>query len=324
MDFISLLALIASLAGLGWAADLFVVSASRIGETLRLPKMVVGILLVGFATTAPELAVSVQSAYLGHPEIALGNALGSVLADDGLAMALAAIFSVGPIVIEPRILKSAGLFLISIDVLAYVLAWNGHISRIEGAVLLIILGGYYWWVLWSESRRRTGSLAVLGRPKAEDEEFCRHPLGRCFLLFGLGLAGVIVASRLIIWAATRFAVSLGISEAVIGLTMIAFGTSLPEMGACIAAARRGEGQIAVGNILGADILNILWIIGMSAAVAPITVEREIINFAFPWMLGIVLTMLLLMRIGHRLTKIKGVVLILIYAAYVVMIVREFY
>ncbi len=324
MDIISLLVLIGSLAGLGWAADLFVVSASRIGETFRLPKMVVGILLVGFATTAPELAVSVQSAYLGHPEIALGNALGSVMADDGLAMALAAIFSVGPMVIEPRILRSAGLFLISIDVLAYVLAWNGHISRLEGAVLLIILGGYYWWVLWSESRRRRGSAAVLGPAKVEDEESRRYPLRRCCLLFGLGLAGVIAASRLIIWAATRFAESLGIPEAVIGLTLIAFGTSLPEMGACIAAARRGEGQIAVGNILGADILNVLWIIGMSAAVAPITVEQKIINFAFPWMLGIVLTMLLLMRIGHRLTKIKGAVLILIYAAYVVMIVRGFY
>ncbi len=322
MDTVGLLVMIASLAGLGWAADLFVVSASRIGEALRLPKMVVGILLVGFATTAPELAVSVQSAYLGHPEIALGNALGSVMADDGVAMALAAIFSVGPILIEPRILKSAGLFLISIDLIAYALAWNGTVSRPEGTLLLLILSGYYWWVLWTESRRRKGSVAILGSPNSAGAP-ATYSLNRAFFQFGIGLVGVVVASRLIIWGATRFAESMGISEAVIGMTMIAIGTSLPEMGACIAAARRGEGQIAVGNILGADILNVLWIIGMSAVVRPITVESKIINFAFPWMLGIVLSMLLFMRIRHRLTRTKGILLILLYAAYLAMVVKDF-
>jgi cation:H+ antiporter len=320
MDIPSILVLIGSVGVLAWSADLFVTSSSKIGETLGLPKLFVGILLVGFATTAPELAVSVQSSYLGHPEIALGNALGSVMADDGLALALVAILSAAPVLVEPRILKSAGVFLISIDLLAYGLAWNGYVSRIEGIVLIAILVGYYVWVLTSESRRRRARAARGGKP----EILCKHPLGRCFLQFGLGLVGVIIAARLIIWGATNLARSLGVTEAIIGLTVVALGTSLPEIATCVAAGRRGEGQIAVGNIVGADILNVLWIIGMSAAVTPITVPVKIINFAFPWMLVIVLTMLISMRIGYRLTRVKGIILFVLYVGYIATAVRWFY
>lgn len=322
MDTTSLIVLVASLAGLVWGADLFVLSASRIGEALRLPKMIVGLVLVGFATTAPELAVSVQSAYLGHPEIALGNALGSVMADDGLAMALAAILAASPILIEPRILKSAGLFLISIDILAYGLSWNGHIARAEGIILLVLLAVYYAYVLWNESRRRRDQVSPLGQRGAKDA--APPHLARSIPLFLIGLGVVVVTSRVIIWAGTNLAQSLGVSEAVIGLTAIALGTSLPEVGACIAAARRREGQIAVGNIIGADILNVLWIIGMSAAVSPITVSRKTINFAFPWMLAIVFTMLLSMRLGYRLGRGKGVLLLVLYVAYIASAVRWFY
>jgi cation:H+ antiporter len=320
MDLTSILVLLGSVGVLACSADLFVHASSKIGETLRLPKLFVGILLVGFATTAPELAVSVQSSLLGHPEIALGNALGSVMADDGLALALVAILSAAPVVIEPRILKSAGLFLIAIDLLAYGLAWNGYVSRVEGVLLIVILVGYYVWVLTSESRRRRSN----DRANGNGEPFCKHPLGKCFFQFGLGLAGVILAARGIIWGAENLARSLGVTEAIIGLTVVAFGTSLPEIATCVAAARRGEGQIAVGNILGADILNVLWIIGMSAAVTPITVPVKIINFAFPWMLGIVLTMLICMRIGYRIGRVKGIILFALYVAYIATAVRWFY
>jgi len=321
MDIPSIAVLVGSLAALGWAADVFVVSASNMGRILRLPKMVVGIVLVGFATTAPELAVSVQSAYLGHPEIALGNALGSVMADDGLAMALAALLATSPILIDPRILKSAGLFLIAIDLVAYGLAWNGHVARAEGVVLMLLLAGYYALVLRTERRRwKEGRAPEL----AEGHETPLPCLRVCVMKFVGGLVGVVIASRFIIWSATNIARSMGVTEAVIGLTVIAFGTSLPEIGTCVAAARRGEGQIAVGDIVGADILNVLWVIGMSAAVSPITVPTNVINFAFPWMLAIVLTMLVCMRIGYRLTRPKGVLLIALYAAYIASAVRWFY
>jgi len=142
--------------------------------------------------------------------------------------------------------------------------------------------------------------------------------------FAAGIAGVIIASHFVIGSATGLARSLGVSEAIISLTMIAFGTSLPEVSACVAAARRREGQIAVGNIIGADILNVLWVIGMSAAVRPITVPTRIINFGFPWMLVIVGTMLVAMRIGHNLNRSKGIILLALYILYIASAIKWFY
>ncbi|MCK4547828.1 MAG: calcium/sodium antiporter [Candidatus Eisenbacteria sp.] len=314
MEVTALVALLAALAFLAWSADRFVASALEIGRILHLPKMVVGIVLVGFATSAPELAVSVQSSYLGHPEIALGNALGSVLANDGLAIALAVILSASPILIDRSVFMRAAPFILSIDVLAYVLARDGRITRYEGGVLIALLIAYFAFVLGR-------TMMLLG---GQDPRDSRAGLTRCVLWFSMGLAGIIAASRVIIWSAGNLAASLGISEAIVGLTMIAVGTSLPEIATCISAARRRESNVVVGNIVGSDVFNILWVIGMSAAVTPITVSTKIINFAFPWMLAIVVTMLISMRTGYRLTRPKGVLLLAMYTAYIVTAVKWFY
>jgi len=310
------------------SADVFVDGAVGIAEMLRVPKMIIGIVLVGFATTAPEFAVSVQSAYLGHPEIALGNAVGSVICDDGLAMALAALVASTPVLIDRKILKSAGIFLLCVYGLTYIMAINGTFARTEGLVLVGILVGYIAF-LFVTTKRGASTHGSPERPTnghGSDTPPTQPGMGlrRQFIFFALGLAGVIISSRLIIWACLHIAEYFQVPEVVIGLTVIAIGTSLPEIGTCIAAARKGQGEIAAGDIIGADILNILWIIGVSSLVNPMHISGKIIHFMFPWMLVIVGTMLLFMRIGYRMGKPKGIILLCLYAIYMLMTVKFFY
>lgn len=317
MIFLNIGLLIISFAILFKCADYFVTGAVGIAQVTRIPKMVVGIVLVGLATTAPEFGVSVQAAFLGHPEIALGNAIGSVICDDGVALALAAILSASVILINCRLLQTAGLFLLSIDILAYLLARNGTIGRVEGGIFVLILGLYFIFII----KNRSLSIGVhQDQPREKEEDSYPQSrkishLKKPIFLFIAGIGGVILASRAVIWASIGIARHFSLSETIIGLTIIAIGTSLPEISTCITAARKGEGEIAVGDIIGADILNILWIIGVSSIVNPIQVDLEVINFTFPFMIFIVAVMLVSMRLGCRLTKPKGVLLLGLYGLY---------
>lgn len=310
------------------SADVFVDSSVAIAEILRVPKMVIGIVLVGFATTTPEFAVSVQAAYLGHPEIALGNAVGSVICDDGLAMALAAVIAASPLLIDKKILKSAGVFLILVYAVTYGMALNGTFARSEGLILVVLLAGYIYYVFTTARRERNhGSIreeTVAEKASAESPVSSSRSIRRRLIHFMLGLAGVVVSSRLIVWSSLHIAEYFKVPEVVIGLTIIAIGTSLPEIGTCIAAVKKGQGEIAVGDIIGADILNIVWIIGVSSIVNPIHVSRKIINFMFPWMFLIVGTMLFSMRIHYRIGKPKGIILLSLYAIYLFMTIKFFY
>ncbi len=299
-------------------AGFFIQGASAIAEILAIPKMVVGIILVGLATTAPEFGVSVMASLLGKPEFALGNAVGSVICDDGVALAFAAILAPTIIFVNCRMLKILGPFLLAIDFIAFGLARDGVISRIDGAVLLGLLVVYFL-LLFKVPIFRFMSH---GENNGDDtpqksHEFSekKHQLKRPVSLFGLGLIGVVLTTRGVIWSAENIAIHFSVSEIVIGATILAIGTSLPEISTCIVAALKGEGEIAVGDIIGADILNILWIISVASIAQPIQVDLDIINFTFPFMIFIVLVMLVSMRIGCRLTKIKGVILFACYLVY---------
>ncbi len=318
MIFIYFIALIASFALLFKSASFFVEGASGIAKILNISKMVIGIVLVGMATTAPEFFVSVIAAFKGKPEFALGNAVGSVICDDGIALALAALLAPTVIYVNCRVLKIVGVFLLSIDILAYILARNGTIGRLEGALFVLILCVYYIFILKRknlqfEEKRPEGNTQESRTKNLSSSQKSR--LKRLTLVFIGGLAGVVVTSYIVVWAAERIAEYFSVSETVIGLVVLAIGTSLPEISTCVTAAIKGEGELAVGNIIGADILNVLWIIGVSSIVNPITVELKVMNFAFPYMILIVLTMLVAMRIGCRLGKIKGALLLALYIIY---------
>lgn len=300
------------------SASYFVDGACGIARILNIPKLVIGIVLVSLGTTAPEFGVTFIAALRGNGEIALGNAIGSVICDDGIALGLAALLAPAVILVNCRLLKVMGLFLISIDVLAYIFAKNGTVGRIEGLSLFLILCVYYFFVIMSQRRNRPQreeepTISSVSQQKTSDLE--KKSLRQPARIFLFGLIGVGSMSFVVVEAAVKIAQHFSIPEIIIGSTIVAIGTSLPEISTCITAARKGEGELAVGDIIGADILNILWIIGVASLVKPIEVDPDIINFSFPFMIMIVVVMLGSMRIGCRLGKFKGLILIALYLLY---------
>ncbi len=310
--YIALVVLIVSFTVLAKAADWLVEGAVGLSCILRLPKILIGIIVVGIATTAPELMVSAISAFLGKPEIALGNAIGSIICDDGLALALAALISLSPILVTRNIFKITAVFLIVVDLIAYALCWDGTLNRGEGLLLVGLFAAY--------------AIVMIFIKKHQDEETVDYRKdaanSKIFILFCLGLIGIFMASRFIVSSAVFIANYFNVPEAIIALGMVAFGTSIPEVATCIAAARKGEGGIAIGNILGADILNICWVAGVSAIVNPLTVGIKLTHFMFPAMLVMVFVMLGLMRINYRLERWKGGLLLGMYILYLFLLVTR--
>jgi cation:H+ antiporter len=302
--YIAFVVLIISFTVLARAADWLVEGAVGLSFILRLPKILIGIIVVGVATTAPELTVSAISAFLGKPEIALGNAIGSVICDDGLALSLAIFISLSPILVAKKIFKITAAFLIVVDLVAYALCWDGTLNRGEG-LLLVGLFAVYAIVM----------IFINGQKKEAVSHKEDVATSKIFIMFCFGLIGIFVASRFIVSSAVFIANYFNVPEAVIALGMVAFGTSIPEVATCITAARKGEGGIAVGNILGADILNVCWVAGVSAIVNPLTVGTKLTHFMFPAMLVMVFVMLGLMKINYRLERWKGGVLLAMYVLF---------
>jgi cation:H+ antiporter len=317
--------LIVAFAVLIKSASLFVDGSVGIAKALGIPKLVVGILLVSMATTAPEFTVSVMAAFKGEPEIALGNAVGSVICDDGLAMGLAGLVALSPIVIQPQGFRFTAIFILVMDFLVFGLALNGSIGRGEGVFFLLLLAGYFCYVLYDTKKKRNQGKAPEPEKLGVEAGSAtgEAPLWKFFLKFLLGIGGVILASKFVVDSAVKLAALMGIPEVIIGLTIVAFGTSLPEMVTCVVSARKGQGEIAVGNILGADILNILWIIGMSSLVNPIQITQRQIYFMFPSMICIVGAMLLLIRIRYSFWRGKGIIMLCLYGVYLFLAVFIF-
>lgn len=308
----SVLVLAAAFAVLARSAGLFVDGAVGVAYRLRIPELAIGIVLVSLATTAPELAVSLTAAVQGSPEIALGNAVGSVICNGGLALALAGLAAPAAILVMPRLLLTSGLFLVVSSCILFVFVCaDTTLSRWEGAVLVGVLLVYLA-TLYRQHRR--GEL----KEEIAADELARarvlSPL-RLALYFLAGLAGVVVASEFIVHAAQSIARACSIPESLISLTLIALGTSIPEIATCITAARRGHGALAVGNIVGANIMNICWVAGASALANDLTLGPKEVFFMFPAMFVVVGVMLLLLRAGYSLTRPKALILMILYAAY---------
>lgn len=307
--------MLVSFAILAKCADWLVEGAIGISQRLHMPPILIGIVVVSLGTTAPELAVSVQAALKGEAAMALGNAVGSVIYDDGLALALAALLAPAPILIDRTVLRSSAIFLIGVDIVGYALCLDGTLSRGEGGVLVLGFVGYLVYS-YLEQKRGKGERPELPEEVVEGEQ---RSWGKIVLFFAGGLIGVIFSSEWIVESASIVGLELGVPIEIVALAAVALGTSVPEVATCIIAARKGQGGLAVGNILGADILNICWIAGASALVNPLVVQKDVINFMFPSMLVIVFSMLAMMRMGYRLVRWNGLVLLALLVVYLVLL-----
>ena len=307
----ALLLLVAAFALLVKCADWMVEAAIDLARRMRVPPILIGIVIVSIGTTTPELAVSVSAALDGRASIALGNAVGSVIYDDGIALPLVALLSPIVVVIDRVILRSAAAFLLVAHLGAYWMCSDGTLSQGEGALLVCGFFAYLGFAYWEQRRGH----AVM----TEEVDLATPPRSwpTTLGLLAVGLAGVLVSSHGIVLAAPVVAIAAGVSDVIIALVVVALGTSIPEIATCITAARKSQGGLAVGNILGADILNICWIAGASATVQDLVVAPDVIHFMFPAMLIIVFTMLGLMRWGHRFDRWKGAVLLTMCCIYIV-------
>ena len=304
-------------------ADYLVNGSVGVAHRLNVPKVIIGIVLVSFGTTMPEFTVSVISAIQDHAEIALGNAVGSVIVNVGVALALGVLVSATVFDIDKSVYTSVGIVFFSVAILTFVLGLDGKITRIEGGILILGLVVYLSYLIVTEKRRKERDYEREAVEELE-EHTTEGTLVKHIAVFVGGLAIVVISSRFLVESAVNVAQHFGVSETIIGLTIIAIGTSLPEVATCIVASRRGHGDLAFGDIMGANILNLLWIVGGAAVARPIIVTTREIFFMFPCMIGMVGTMFLLALHRHELAKWNAVVLMVLYAAYVVATVLVFF
>lgn len=325
MIFLQILILLAGFVFLLKGADFFVDGASSIAKALKIPAIVIGLTIVSWGTSLPELAVSVTSALKGIDGIAIGNVVGSNIVNLMLIAGLTA--TIIPIQVEKSlivrdlpfsILCAVLLILLSADVY-FVKAAENTISRADGIILLLFFAVYMYMIVEFALRNQKESLAsekenVLPPEATEIAEEKKSPLWKCFLLLAVGLAGIILGGQMTIKSATYIAKAAGMSDRLIGLTIIAFGTSLPELITSLIAAKKGQNDIAMGNVVGSNIFNILLILGVAGVINPMKVESAsfidlavlIICSASVWIMA---------KPKLKLNRICGAIMILIYAAY---------
>lgn len=281
---------------------------------LGISPLLSGLLIVGFGTSAPELVVSVDAAISQRPDIAVGNVIGSNIGNIMLILGLCAL--VAPLSVRPLMLRRDAVTVVAASILCTVLVGGSGLGRPDAFIFLAALAAYLVWAYRSE-RSLAAPSAELHR--AEADEITTLPKGVLWITVAvaLGLVLLIVGSRVLLVGATAVAGKLGVSEAVIGLTLVAVGTSLPEMSVSVLAALRRHGDVAIGNILGSNIFNLLGILGISALLQPLPFHARMLVFDQWVMLGTSLLLLLFLYTANRLSRWEGGLMLLGYVVYVV-------
>ena len=293
-----------------------VVRGALVGaQRLGISPIVAGLVIVGFGTSAPELVVSVDAAIHQRPDIAVGNVVGSNIANILLILAVCAL--IRPLSISRAALRRDGFTLVGATVLFLVLAWGAGLGRADGVLLIASLAAYLAWTFWRETR---GDDAPAAMHRAEADEMQVLPHRDAWIVASLigGLVLLAIGSRLTVEGALGLGAALGVSEAVIGLTVVAVGTSLPEFAVSVLATLRRHNDVAVGNILGSNIFNLLGILGISALLQPLPVHGRMLLIDQWVMLAAALALLLFLISGRRLSRIEGGVLLAGYVIYVVL------
>jgi cation:H+ antiporter len=309
----SILLVAGGLVLLAVGGELLVRGAVGMAARLGISPLLAGLTIVGFGTSTPELATSVQAAMAGSPGIAIGNVVGSNIANILFILGLSAVIL--PLSVNPASFARDSLALGGSAVLCTGAVLLGVLGPLIGIALLAGLAGYVWWAYKSESAAHDAE-AVRHEHEAEDRPV--PPDTSPLVLGGMIVAGLVAAifgAGWLVDGAVVLASAAGVSESVIGLTVVAVGTSLPELIACVVAVLRKHEDVALGNIVGSNIYNILGILGLTGLIRPIEVPAEIAAFDIWVMLGVTALLIVQLRSGWRLSRIEGAVLVALYAAY---------
>ena len=321
MDVLTIPLLIIGVALLVFGAEYLVRGASAIAERLGISPIVIGLTVVAFGTSAPELAVSVNAALSGSNDVALGNVVGSNIANILLILGLSA--AIGGLAITQRIVRLDVPILIGVSILTYVLALNNAIGRLEGLGLFALVIVYTVWLIRA-SRKESAAIAA-EYEKGVDEiegDVAYSPLLWQIGLAIVGLIMLIVGSNFLVESASDLARSLGVSDLVIGLTVVAVGTSLPELATSVLAAFRGERDIAVGNVVGSNLFNLMSVLGLSAVFSSdgVIVSDTALSLDLPVMIAATVALLPICWNGFMIKRWEGTLLAVFYAVYVAYIV----
>lgn len=305
-------AIIGGLLLLIWSADRFVDGAAATARHFGMPQLLIGIVIIGFGTSAPEMIVSALSALNGNPGIALGNAYGSNITNIGLILGLTAL--VLPLAVNSQVLKQELPVLIFVTALSAFLIMDGDVLRLDAWILLGIFFIYMGWTIWTGLRNRDDSLVHDVKEELQEQEYMSLPKALMWVLIGLAL--LMGSSQLLVWGAVEIARYFGVSDLVVGLTIVAVGTSLPELASSIAAARKNEVDLAVGNIIGSNLFNTLAVVGLAGAISPMYVGQEVFTRDMPVM-SVLTVLLLVFGFGKKgqINRIKGLILLLAYIGY---------
>ncbi len=306
----SVLLVIGGLVLLVGGGELLVRGAVGLASGLGVSPLVIGLTVVAFGTSAPELVVSLEAALGGHPDIVLGNVVGSNIANILLIVGAAA--ALKTITVSPGLVRRDGSLLLLATLGFAGICLLGSIGRIAGGAMVVVLIGYTVWSFWA-ARRRT----PIADPDLDDDvQAAPSGILIALAITVFGIAGVIVGANLLIDGAVAIARWAGLSEAVIGLTLIAFGTSLPELATAGMAALRGHSDLAVGNALGSNLFNMLAIAGVTAMVVPVPVPPELLSFDLWVMIGVTVALLVMMTTERKVSRAEGGVLLVGYVVYI--------
>jgi len=324
MDFLTFVWLVVGLVCLVVGAEWLVRGASSVAAKLGVAPIVIGLTVVAFGTSAPEFAVSVNGALIGNADVAIGNVVGSNTFNILFILGLSA--TISGLSINQRLLKLDIPILIGISVVTYLLLLNDVVGRLEGVLLFLGIVVYTWWLLRNSRNEEAPEVEQEYADAVEKKEgsTVSRPLAFQIALVVGGLALLVLGSRLLVNSATEIATALGVSDLVIGLTVVAAGTSLPELATSVLAAVRGQRDIAVGNVVGSNIFNTLSVLGASAVLADggIRVNPEVIRLDFPVMLAATIVLLPICWNGFMVKRWEGALLALFYVAYVAYLIME--
>ncbi|MBR7069913.1 MAG: calcium/sodium antiporter [Oxalobacter sp.] len=310
---LAFIAVIFGLALLVWSADRFVEGSAATARYFGMPPLLIGMVIIGFGTSAPEMVVSMLAASQGNPGIALGNAYGSNITNIALILGVTALIK--PINVNSDVLRRQLPILMVVTLLTIGLLWDHDISRFEAVILLIVFAGLMTWTIGEGLQKKKDTL------KSQMElEVSIHamPIRRAIFWLAAGMGLLIASSRILVWGAVEIAHEFGVSDLIIGLTIVAIGTSLPELASSILAARKGEHDLALGNIIGSNLLNTLAVVGIAGTIHPMMVEPEVLNRDVVAMAALTLLLFVFgygFKRAGRINRIEGTILLACYVGY---------
>ena len=309
----SILLLVVGLVLLVWSADRFIEGSIEVARSLGMSPLLIGMIIVGFGTSVPELLVSAIAAFGDNPSLALGNAYGSNIANIALILGLTAV--IRPISVQSRILKRELPIVTIISIAAFFQLRDQYLSTFDALCMLVAFGCFVPWSIRQGMRSPADTFGVEVEQTMQTPE---NQIGRSIIRLVTGLIILLFSSRMLVQGAVAIAQALGVSDLTIGLTIVAIGTSLPELASSIAAARKGAHDMALGNIIGSNIFNGLAVVGLSGIISPFQVPPGVVSRDIPVMISATMALFVFgADFGRpgRINRIEGALLLLFYAGY---------